>query len=258
MDYSEKTAQAPQPAPTGIDAVLARLFPMQTMMPLLEDMSDFVENMPFDRVSGMAMRGLDAIGNKYVARYVLEVKTDEQGIFDVPDYCDTLEAVVPFTGQSPVYSGSGGSLRSERVWAASQVKGAPNKWVGFLDAQAWWGTPLPVARVSGAQLRLQVSHADASVLLIYKARLSDEQGLPLVTHKEAYACACHVNHVVIRKLFYAGQVGGDVDAAAMQQWHDAMNSAKNEGLGDKVGMKRILDAATSYHRHDYGADIDLK
>ena len=245
--------------PGSMGALLLELAPMESIMPLLKPLGLGLGSMTFDEISLLAMQALDAIGNRYAVRYLIQLTPDHAGRVDLPDNCHSVDAVV--AGTLHANRGSAATTLDERLWAASQCFRRGSACVTYPTTPFQgdlWGRPIPTALSIGAGAStLLVEAGTGPILLSYRARYVDDAGWPLITPKQALACAYYCRYVVASERYFARQLGGDAYDRAKSAWEESIGPAKNEGLGDKQGVARLLDAKTSYHRHSYGSSIKL-
>lgn len=249
-----------------------------------------VRNMTLDDVADESMRGLDHIGNKYYAQYVMVAEPSDDGCIDIPDNCHDIDYIVNMDSMGGI--GRTATSIDEQLWIAAQpmrsysslrdeeLSMAPatasadpipgegggfrrgQRWVGPLGAwaslQQKFGKPLSVAlRTDEGGIRLQLAEWTGMVLISYKARVCDGRGWPMITYKEALSCAYWCAWVDAHDKFMARELNGDQYKAAKMIWEESLTPARNEGLADKGGLEAIANTLTSFHRHLYGSVVPL-
>jgi hypothetical protein len=258
------------PSTDGITAALHRLAPMESIMPLLKPLGRLVRHLTLDDAADLAMQALDIIGNLYYGQYLVELLPLADGTLDLPDNCEGIDYLV-----APQHHHVGRTATSldEQLWtsalsfrpstaSADPHPDAPRQWVSYPGAwqqlQQRWGQPLAASVEPGAgPLRLRVAPGTGPVLLSYQARFTDDRGWVLVTPKEALACAHYCRFVVASEKFMAKELTYDQYKVAKDEWEARISPARNEGLGDKQGLAKLLNQHTSFHRHLYGSRIPL-
>lgn len=256
---------APRTVAGNLNVAMSQLFSMKMVMTRLKS-AKFPgwEQLTFDEASEDILDAIDGTGNRYTAAYLQECVVDEQGCIDVPDGCDEVNYILGTPAGGSGYVGGNTSSVDEQVWMASQFQGGGayyRRWMGFLDTPPpAWGHPLSGSLVGhGGPLRIQLSAAPgAHVLLYYRGRLLCPEGLPLISAKQALNAAHYLRFIHLTNLFNERKATREQKQDAKSEYEQSINDARNEGMGDKVGLARLLDEKTSYHRHTFGSVMNLK
>jgi hypothetical protein len=256
-DPQEGPAPVPQPGTMG--ALLLELAPMESVMPLLGRMGFGLAFLSIDDASVQVLEALDWIGSRYSVRYVVELSPDETGRLDLPDNCQAIDAVLG--GSLSRFQGRAATTLNERLWCASQVFRRGKSMLSDPHTPFQgdvWGHPVASQLViEPGAAHLQVPAGTGSVLISYRARYVDDRGWPLITPKQALASAHYMRFIAASDRYYAQELPENIYESVKKEWEQSCGLARNEGLGDKQGLQRLLDAKTSYHRHSYGSRIKL-
>lgn len=250
---------APVALPGTMGALLLELAPLESVMPLLGRMGFGLAQLSIDDASVQVLEALDWIGSRYSVRYVVELWPDETGRVDLPDNCQAIDAVVQ--GSLRRHVGRAASTLDERLWCASQVFRRNRTMLSDPHTPFQgdvWGQPVAAQIVpEPGATHLKVAAGTGPVLVSYRARYVDDRGWPLVTPKQALASAHYMRFIAASDRYYAQELPENIYESVKKEWEQSAGLARNEGLGDKQGLQRLLDAKTSYHRHTYGSRIKL-
>lgn len=248
-----------RPLPGTMGALLLELAPLESVMPILARMPFGLAQFSIDDASAQILEALDWIGSRYSVRYVVELHPDAEGRVDLPDNCQAIDAIV--AGTLHRFRGRAASTLNERLWCASQVfrrNGAVLSDPHTAFHGDVWGHPVASELVmEPGAAHLKVAAGTGSVLVSYRARYVDDRGWPLITPKQALASAHYLRFIAASDRYYAQELPENIYESVKKEWEQSAGLARNEGLGDKQGLQRLLDAKTSYHRHTYGSRIKL-
>lgn len=266
------------PASTGIQAAIHRLNTMESVKSLLPKV---VKHLTLDETAEYAMQALDTIGNFYHAQFAMLVQPETDGQFDMPDGCEDIDYIVKadYLGlrigitatsfdemllmasqPSARFANAPGTATSAPVEQTALELG--QRWIGmpgvWQSLQARWGSPLPVSIVTGERnLRLRAEAGTGLIVIVYKARITDHRGWPMLTPLEARACANYCAFVEVHDKYMQKQFTKQQRDDTYEMYDAALGPARNQGLGDKEGLQSLLNNATSFHRHLYGSPVPL-
>ena len=90
--------------------------------------------------------------------------------------------------------------------------------------------------------------------VIYRGYMADEEGLPLVTEKEAEAIAYYINYIDKQTKFFTGDPLGQSFQVAKSQWSERCVNARIPEHFNQNAMNSILDRLSSWNRKFYNTD----
>ena len=266
----------------GENNAFDNLRPLESIMPLLDTLLDV--ELPFDRVSEIALICLGKIGNTRRCRYAVELAV-EDGFAELPANCDQIDAVLVAGGAG--LPGAGFSDGFDGILVASltpdQIGGGPVrlparavidlKQMGaryldytYRDGGLYVGRQASVGeRVARATRGVFGPDADCaaerwdeapgSLRVFYRGQVSDARGYPLITPEEALACAYFILSVRTQKRFFAREATGDQVQLAKQLSDQHVNQARVAPLASANGLDALLDQGKRHHRHFVTDDL---
>ncbi len=190
------------------------------------------------------------IGNKHTTLHRATLKLGEDGIVELPDNLDILEAVTYlFEDWDP----------STPVNINGDFEANYNE--QFIEVLKQFKDPL---YISGQYLkyidlhdgRIQIVDSRCNykgigkIQILYKGVILDSCGLPYLTNRESIAVAAYVAFVTLRKKYYETQNNAflNLSRLAEEDWKRYCRNARVQEYINQNEMNRILDAKTRWDR----------
>ena len=195
----------------GENNAFDNLRPLESIMPLLDTMLDV--ELPFDRVSEIAMICLGKIGNLRRSRYAVEIPV-EDGFAELPANCDQIDAVLVATSRLP----TGGDWFSRLVYNPGDAPWLQAPTGGFTGAvtsapDQLAGTPVRLPAQTAIDLRqlgaryLDYTFRDGGLYVGRQASANERVGRAT---QDVFGADCAPDFVPetpqTLRVFYRGQV----------------------------------------------------
>lgn len=188
----------------------------------------------------------ELIGNKRVKLYSYNTCIDENNSIQLPCNASSIESVTSHYedwNRVTNYSEHGDQrssfieshIEAEKVYPSPYY--SPGKLLGYEQV--------------GGTLYFKKNYG--SINILYKGILADEEGLPLLSNKEALAIATYIAYVQKYKegLKTSNTVIMNLASSLEGKWHKQCDQARVTNLSQN-DMNQILNVKDSWNRHQYG------
>ena len=194
-------------------SIYSGLSKLNTIFQMDVDEDDYLDN---------ALNCLRLIGNTHYVLESFKGTTDDKGIICLPTDAFEIESVT--TGNDDWFSSA---LKT------SNLRGSGS----FLNYEFYYNNPL------GSKTRYLIlkDYPECEIQIIYKTYQHDEEGLPLVTEKEAEACAYYYIYVkTLRESFKGNPMSANLLQLAEKNKNTKILQARsitslNQNLVNQVG-----------------------
>lgn len=205
-----------------------------------------------DKFEELALIAHNLIGNKNVRIYRYIAKPDSNGELKLPCNCDELEAVSTLWKDWNHVTNKDWNGDWDSDWIEQWINQHP----GFKDPLSVPGKYIKYERVGD---KLYVDMDYGPLYIVYKGEMLDDNGLPDVSEREAIAIAVFIAQYVKFKQGIATMNKNLIEVSNMlkQEWNIRCDQARSIQPVSQNEWNEILDAKSSWDRHQYGKSYHL-